>query len=269
MPIERGKRILRNAQSTMTDFHNQDEAQGNCESTNDIDAPSLTDVSVPIDNPPTNPELTPEEKLNVLGTTVMRHPLNREILYKTLAFCSTERPLREAEEYIASLPQFPLATQNQYAMLMSLVKAHGLELIERDEEGERVYPDQKVGLTEDEIDDLVASISFKNTSVGASFVSHNEPRARLTDLFDLTPERADAYVELLEFIAAEPRSYAQIDSLLRGRPVLQTVIDGRSETMQPSVFVDKLGRAGALVWKDGWVLTEEGREFLEDLKTSK
>ena len=32
-------------------------------------------------------ELTFEEKLAALNTCVMRHPLNREILYKALAFC--------------------------------------------------------------------------------------------------------------------------------------------------------------------------------------
>ena len=49
--------------------------------------------------------------------------------------------------------------------------------------------------------------------------------------------------------------------LLLGRPALQTVIDGHVETMQPSVFVDKLERSGALVWKEGWCLTEEGTRF--------
>ena len=60
-------------------------------------------------------ELTFEEKLAALNRTVMRHPLNREILYKTLAFCAEERPLREAEDFIAALPQFERATQNQLA----------------------------------------------------------------------------------------------------------------------------------------------------------
>lgn len=212
-------------------------------------------------------ELSFDEKLTVLGTTVMRHPLNREILYKTLAYCREERPLREAEDYIASLPQFELATQNQYYLLMSLVKAHGLEFIERDDAGHRVTAAMKEGLTEDEADDLVASWSFKTTEVGTYFVDYNQPRARLIDLFNLVPERADTYAELLEFVGEAPRSYAQIEQLLTGRPALQTIIDGRVETMQPSVFVDKLERAGALVWKEGWVLTEEGRSHLEELRS--
>ncbi len=115
-------------------------------------------------------ELTFEEKLAALNTCVMRHPLNREILYKALAFCGQERLLNEAEDYIASLPQFELATQNQYYMLMSLVRAHGLEFIERDDDGNIVTAAMKEGLTEDEADDLVATWSFKTTEVGDAFV---------------------------------------------------------------------------------------------------
>ena len=147
-------------------------------------------------------------------------------------------------------------------------KKYGLDMIERDEEGNRVLPEQKEGLSEDEVDDLVAEISFKSTDVGDWFVDYNKPSARLVDLLHLVPERTDTYIELLEFVEAAPRPYGQIEELLLGSSALQTVIDGRVETMQPSVFVDKLERAGALVWKEGWTLTEEGREFLEDLKVN-
>lgn len=229
-------------------------------------ADALADASISREDKPVGDGLAFEEKLAILNKTVMRHPLNREILYKALAFCAEERPLREAEDFIAALPQFSLATQNQYAMLKTLVKAYGLCLIERDAEGAEVLPAQKEGLTEDEVDDLVVSVAFKTTEVGAYFVEYNKPSARLVDLLNLDPARTDTYREVLEFVGEAPRPYSQIETLLAGRPALQTVIDGRAETMQPSVFVDKLERAGALVWKDGWTLTEEGREFLRDLK---
>ena len=76
-------------------------------------AARVCDASLAAEDLPPADELTFEEKLAALNRTVMRHPLNREILYKTLAFCETERPLREAEDFIAALPPFNLATQNQ------------------------------------------------------------------------------------------------------------------------------------------------------------
>lgn len=243
---------------------NAEDARDHVESEQEI--PANDDASL-ANKPQISEALTFEEKAAALNACVMRHPLNREILYKVLVFCEEEKPLRVAEDFIASLPQFASATQNQYAMLTSLVKACGLELIERDEAGNRVLPEQKEGLTEDEADDLVASLSYKTTDVGRAFADYNRPQARLVDLLQLAPERTDAYAELLEFVGAAPRTYAQVEELLRGRPALETVIDGRRERMQPSVFVDKLERAGALIWNDGWTLTEEGREFLADLQT--
>ena len=95
-------------------------------------------------------------------------------------------------------------------MLMSLVRSYGLDMIERDEEGNRVLPEQKEGLSEDEVDDLVAEISFKSTDVGDWFVDYNKPSARLVDLLHLVPERTDTYIELLEFVEAAPRPYGPV-----------------------------------------------------------
>lgn len=159
----------------MTDVRFESETlavSGGFDESSDAEETPVDDRSMSAEDLPCAAELTFEEKLAALNRTVMRHPLNREILYKTLAFCETERPLREAEDFIAALPQFNLATQNQYYLLTSLVKAHGLELVERDEAGEPVTAVQKEGLTEDEVDDLVAAISFKTTEAGAYFVEY-------------------------------------------------------------------------------------------------
>ena len=145
-----------------------------------------------------------EDRMAAIEDTVCRHPLNREVLYRMLAYCAEERALDDLEREAASWPEFETATQNQYRLAEHLVRAGGLDRIERDE----------------------------------------------------------------EFVRARPRAYNDIVELLRGRPVLETVIDGERRRMQPSVFVDKLERSGALVWKEGWCLTEEGDAFLRDLKAS-
>lgn len=211
-------------------------------------------------------ELTFDQKLDKLGYTVTRQPLDRELLYKTLVFCQEERPLNVVEQEMATYPEFAHCTTNQYYLITKLVRAYGLDLIEKDVDGNVVTPEQKVGLTEDEEDDLVASFHYKTTEVGRAFIEEYSPKARLVQILNLNPERTETYVDVLEFVKAQPRTYAEIQKLLAGRPALQTVIDGHVETMQPSVFVDKLERAGALVWNEGWTLTEEGVEFLEEMK---
>lgn len=212
-------------------------------------------------------ELSFDEKLNKLGSTVTRHPHYREILYRTLGFCTEERLLHDVEQEIATYPEFPSCGQNQYFLINCLVKAYGLDFIERDDDGNVVTAQAKEGLTEDEIDDLVASYHYKTTEVGLKFLEEYSPKVRLVELLELTPERTDTYIEVLEFVAGGSRSMADIEGLLEGREI-QTFINGRYETIKPSVFVDKLERAGALVWNSGWNLSEEGRSYLDELKAA-
>ena len=129
-------------------------------------------------------------------------------------------------------------------------------------------PERKEGLTEDEVDDLVAGYAFMTTAVGLAVVEQHTPRARIIELLNLVPERADTYIELLDFCSEEPRTYSEISQLLKGRPALVRIVDGEPQTMQPSVFVDKLEAAGGMVWRDGWVLTDEGRAYLAELRES-
>ena len=197
---------------------------------------------------------------------VVKHPLHREMLYKILVFCQESRDLNEIEEKITTFAEFKKAATSQYHLIEVLENAGGLERFELDEEGDLVTLDRKEGLTEDEIDDLVWSYAFMTTPAGVAVVEQHTPRARIIELLNLVPERKDTYVELLDFCSEEPRTYNEICGLLKGRDALVRFVDGEPQTMQPSVFVDKLEAAGGMEWRDGWVLTEEGRAYLEELR---
>lgn len=211
-------------------------------------------------------EATFRRQVARLTESVARQPLHREIYYKTLVFCEEVRPLREIEEKIATFAEFKGAANSQYHFIEVLEEAGGLERFELDEEGEVVTPDRKEGLTDDEIDDLVWSYAFMTTPAGLAVVEQHAPRARIIELLGLVPERKGAYIELLEFCAEEPRTYNEIRQLFVGRDVLVRLVNGEPQTMQPSVFVDKLEAAGGVEWRDGWVLTDEGRSYLQELR---
>ncbi len=231
---------------------------------NGMAKPAPTDVSE-IEETPAK-ELSEEEKYAALNACVLHHPLNREMFLRVLRYCAQERELRDIEQKMETFPEFPRCTMNQYYMIKTLVQAYGLELIERTEDGQQVTPEMKEGKTEDEIDDLVFSLNYVSTPLGLRLVDERAPRKRLEALLDWESSRRDTYVQLLEYIAEEPRPYLQIESLLKGSPALETVINGRIEMVQPSVFLDKLERAGVLVWNKKWQITEEGLEYLKDLK---
>lgn len=223
-------------------------------------------VSVAASAPLASAERPLEERLADLERAVTRHPLHREILYRTLAFCEQRRELAAIEDEIASYPEFRRAVQDQYHLIQTLEQAGGLIRTPLDADGADVTSERLEGLTEDEADDLIATYAFATTDAGRAFVERHAPKARLVELMGLVPERKDTYVELMAFIEEKPRTYADICALLKGRPALvRTTSDGELQTMQPSVFLDKLEAAGGVEWSDGWVLTDEGRQFLDEL----
>ena len=202
-----------------------------------------------------------------LTDSVVKQSLHREIYYKTLVYCQESHVLQDIEQKIATFSEFKRAAASQYHFIKVLEKAGGLQRFELDEQGEVILPEQKVGLTEDEVDDLVANYAFMTTDVGMAVVEQHTPRARIIELLGLVPERRDAYIELMDFVSEDPRTYNEISQLFQGRDVLYRIgPDGEPQKMQPSVFVDKLEAAGGIEYRDGWVLTEEGKGFLDELR---
>ena len=199
---------------------------------------------------------------------VTRNPLQRELFYKVLSFCQESKPLREIEQMVMALPGFERTSANAYHFIAVMENAGGLERFELDDEGDVVDDTRKAGLTEDEIDDLVAEYAFMTTPAGQAVVEQHTPRARIIELLGLVPERRDTYIELMEFLAEEPRTYNEVTQLLDGRDVLWHLDSkGNPERMQPSVFLDKLHDAAAIEWRQGWQLSEEGRTYLDELKS--
>ena len=199
---------------------------------------------------------------------VTRNPLQRELFYKVLSFCQESKPLREIEQMVMALPGFERTSANAYHFIAVMENAGGLERFELDDEGDVVDDARKAGLTEDEIDDLVAEYAFMTTPAGQAVVEQHTPRARIIELLGLVPERRDTYIELMEFLAEEPRTYNAVTQLLDGRDVLWHLDSkGNPELMQPSVFLDKLHDAAAIEWQQGWQLSEEGRAYLDELKS--
>ena len=199
-------------------------------------------------------------------TLLNQNPLNRPALYTILKACSQKTWfLSDLEVYIQSLDEYQKATQPPYFLVQWLVDALVLNTWEIDAHGEEITPERIEGLTEDEIDDLAVDTAFKTNAAGMKILEEFSPKSRLMELLEISPARYDTYLEVLEFLREE-RSFADLDRLLRGKAIL---MDGRMEgerPMQPSVFVDKLSAVGGIIFREGWVLTEEGKELLDTIK---
>jgi hypothetical protein len=159
------------------------------------------------------------------------------------------------------MPEFAKATQPPYALIEWLLDAKAIEQHDLDEQGIEVTDEQKAGKSEDEIDDLVADYAFQTNEVGLAVIAEFKPLNRLAGLLESVPERYDTYREVLEFLRVR-RSMLEVDNLLRGRDILMSGRNPDDRPMQPSVFIDKLAAAGAILYNEGWQLSIDGEEFL-------
>jgi hypothetical protein len=210
-------------------------------------------------------ELTHEGCRRKIEDIFKRHAAHREIFYRTLVFCQERHRLEEIEEEIATYPEFKHAAQSQYHFIHTLEDAGGLTRIELDEVEDEVTPERKAGLDADEVDELVCDYGFETTGVGREVVEAHDPVKRLLELLGIVPSRKQTYIELMDFCKDNPRTYTEVGQFLEGRDALSITDNTLGQSLQPSVFLDKLESAHGVVWNDGWILTEEGRRYLAAL----
>lgn len=178
-----------------------------------------------------------------------------------LLLCEERRGLTAIEEAIAAFPEFAGATRDQFALVSELVDHGGLALFELDAAGNVVTEADTEGLTENEIDDLVASFAYETTEVGRAVAERLNPAHRFAALVEAAPEREPLYRALLSFLR-EKHSFADVDSYVRSEEGAKVLAQAGVAGMQPSVFVDKLERAGMVAFFHGWQTTEAGRAIL-------
>lgn len=210
-------------------------------------------------------EATFEEAVAALTETVNRAPLHREVFLKLLSFCTTQRPLAEAEDAARACPEFSSVAQSPYRLIRTLVHAGGLYWLELDESGCPLTPVAKEGLSPDEIEDATFSYAVVTTPVGEQVADDLAPEKRLRHLFDLVPQRLTTYLDLMDF-CRDRRTFKEIEALLRTRPAAAFASTSSSQPLQPSFFVDALERSGGLAWNNGWKITERGMKILQELR---
>lgn len=208
-----------------------------------------------------------DEQVEALNRFIHFEPLIREVDYKTLLFCETRRRLSEVEEAMAAFPEFKSATRDQFALITELVDHYGLAFYELDAAGNVVTEADKEGLTENEVDDLVVEFAYETTEVGRAVAERLDPRRRFAELVAAAPEREPLYRALMDLLR-EKRSFAEVDTYVRSAEGAAVLAEAGVGGMQPSVFVDKLERAGVLLYDGGWQTTEAGVEVLDDVRAA-
>ena len=188
----------------------------------------------------------------------------REALYKTLAFCQQPHEFTEVEDFIAQTDEFVYShiMQTPFAMIQMLVDAGGLAQTPLDSEGSPIADKQLANLSEDEADDLISTYRIQTTDAGVETVRLLAPERRIEAQLSLRPHRRDTYFAVLDF-CMQPRKFPEIEALFKNVPGLSQDIVADHHKLSPDFYVDKLDKAGALVWRGAWVATDAGKRMLQ------
>ncbi len=209
-------------------------------------------------------ELSFDEKVSRASKLVNHNPSYRLVFLKIIAACvDTAQSLSDLEQLVAAQPGYSKLRQPPYYPIAWLHQNYALEEMYLDAQGKLYTQADVKDLSEDEFDDLVAAYAYRVTEEGIRVAEIFSPSRRLSELLQEEADRGGVYLELLEFLR-EKRGFAQVETLLRGRPELKDTAKN-GQTLQPSMFVDKLEAIGVIDFDGGWQITAEGRELLDSL----
>ena len=207
-----------------------------------------------------------EESIARVVECLFNHPRHRELLYKALVHCQTERTEHAAEEFLARQPEAAQALQTPYTLLRNLAAAGGVTVIAHDAQGlaldeTRCEQLRAEGLDDDALADLVAERRVLTTPAGCAACELLAPEHRTLAAIYKVPERRATFVRLLDFCRT-PRKLADINQLLADDPALAPSQRTAGQTLHACYFIDRLEEAGGLVWDGSWVTTDAGTRAL-------
>lgn len=207
-----------------------------------------------------------EESIARVVECLFNHPRHRELLYKALVHCQTERTEHAAEEFLARQPEAAQALQTPYTLLRNLAAAGGVTVIAHDAQGlaldeTRCEQLRAEGLDDDALADLVAERRVLTTPAGCAACELLAPEHRILAAIYKVPERRATFVRLLDFCRT-PRKLADINQLLADDPALAPSQRTAGQKLHACYFIDRLEEAGGLVWDRSWVTTDAGKRAL-------
>ena len=195
-----------------------------------------------------------------------RNPDYRWTLYHVLEHCNDGaiHPLPELEQFVAAQPDFAGSHHAPYFPIAWLERAFALEECYLDANGKAYFWEDVEPLTEDEFDDLVAQYAYRTTDVGADVLAQFAPQEAIRVLLGESEARRSIYLDLLTF-ARTLRNPGEIDWHVRTSDAFAAV-RAENEDITPVAFLDKLAGAGGLTFDNGWRITKEGEDLLEQME---
>lgn len=198
-----------------------------------------------------------------LMACINRHPRRREILYKTLGDLRQRSSFEGAEQRIQEHPEFSKCLMSPAGLLDVLKRAGGVVYIAVKEDGSDLTDEERDGLSDDAIDDLIDHFDVETTTVGVQVLEIMHPANRYNQLLFAHPDQAPGYEEVLRFYAEKKRRRQEVEALVQGKDYcIATTAEPGLNRMRPSHFLEKLEKVGMIEWNNGWTASTAALEML-------
>ena len=245
-------------------------------------------------------EKTFEEKVDDVIACVGAQNALREVLFKTLGHCEDPREFSEVEEFISQQDEFVYShiIQTPYTLIEMLIHAGGLDKVTDTQNSMKaVEPVESTGEAAGEAaashnadttyeitgkehrssdrhasnevhDEDSEIIVLQTTPEGCEAVRILDPAKRIKAQLLSQPNRCSTYLAVLDFCQT-PRTFPEIQNFFKTTPGLVQDVVAAHHKLSPDYYVDKLDKAGALVWRGAWVDTEAGLHALSNFASHK
>lgn len=213
--------------------------------------------------PKVGPKSPFEEQVDAVLTCVGAQNSLREVLYKILSFCTDERAFEEVEAFVGETPEYRFnhLLQTPFEMIHMLIEARGLDGIALDETGAPLEGEQYADFTAKDLQHAAHTYRVRTTAAGERAAELLAPARRYQALELQHPHRRDTYRRFMEF-CREPRTLPEIQAFYDAHDELAHDTVQIHHTLAADFYVDKLEKAGMLVWIGAWTLSDEGKETL-------
>lgn len=177
--------------------------------------------------------------------------LEQSILKKCVHGCSAQKVESFIRAYIKQNPSY----HQPFEFIEALVNVHALRVMPINEQG------QTYEISADDEQDP-ADYLLTTTSDGCRAAELLAPHRRLALTISKDSQRKQTFLSILRF-CTQPRTLDDVTTYFKGHAEFarQTPID--HQNLSPDFYLSELEKAGGLVWRDGWVITQAGKEYLE------
>ena len=213
-------------------------------------------------------EINNREAFSSSEKLLKSNPNARQILLWTLDRCRDRLvDLSTLETEIQQQDTYTPACPEPFFVVQWLVDAKALQAFNIDSCG-NIINDEALradGLSDDDIDDIIASYAYTTTNEGWAAAQKYTTSSQMKQLLETYPEAADVLLSSLSFFRS-PRSLYEVGKFLEAT-LNEEQVSKLASLANPSVLVNKLSNASAIEFIDHrWRLSTLGRRFLEEAK---